>query len=75
MIRVNKVSVYGSNDGEAFTPISTDINIATNVDEVSVPLPIKQHYRYFKMTYDGWSSSGTTMQVSEFNIGNIAFAE
>lgn len=75
VIRVNKVSVYGSNDGKNFTPISTEIPIATkDVTEVSVPL-MKSHYRYFKMTYDGWESSGTTMQISEFYIGNLIFTE
>lgn len=76
-LRVNKVSIYGSNDGETFVPISTAINIPTDSDvaEVKVPFAMKQHYRYFKMTYDGWSSSGTTMQISEFNIGNVQFAE
>ena len=76
-IRMNKVSVYGSNDGTNFTPISIGINILTAADiaEVSIPLPMKQTYQYFKLTCDGWHSSGNTVQASEFNLGTLQFAE
>lgn len=76
-IRMNKVSVYGSNDGTNFTPISIGINIPTAADiaEVSIPLPMKQTYQYFKLTCDGWHSSGNTVQASEFNLGTLQFAE
>lgn len=77
-IRVNKVSVYGSNDGTNFTPISNAINIATEkeIAEVSIPLPMKQNYQYFKLTCDGWNTSnGNTIQIAEFYIGTLLFAE
>lgn len=76
-IRMNKVSVYGSNDGTNFTPISIGINIPTAADiaEASIPLPMKQTYQYFKLTCDGWHSSGNTVQASEFNLGTLQFAE
>ncbi len=36
---------------------------------------MKQTYQYFKLTCDGWHSSGNTVQASEFNLGTLQFAE
>lgn len=72
-LRVNKVSVYGSNDGNDFHEIYKSIPIATNSNEVTIDLPFTVSYRYFKMTYDGWVSSGNTMQISNFDIGLTTF--
>lgn len=72
-LRVNKVSVYGSNDGKEFTEVMKTAPIATNANEVTVDLPAAVNYRYFKMTFDGWATAGNTMQISNFNIGQTTF--
>ena len=74
-LRVKKVSVYGSNDGENFTEIQKGIDITTSINEVTVALPVQSTFQYFKMTYDAWASGGNTMQISEFNIGNMTFLD
>lgn len=74
-LRVNKVSVYGSQDGETFTELAQAVPIATNANEITVDLPDTASYRYFKMTYDGWGASGNTMQISNFNVGQVEFEE
>ena len=76
-LRVTKVSVYGSNDGEEYTQLISGATIATaaSVAEVTVSLPDKANYRYFKLTYDGWSSSGNSIQVSDFNIGSMKYLD
>lgn len=72
-LRVNKVSVYGSNNGKEFTEVMKTASIATNANEVTVDLPAAVNYRYFKMTFDGWATAGNTMQISNFNIGQTTF--
>lgn len=72
-LRVTKVSVYGSNDNREFVELVKSAPIAGNVNEVTVELPEKAAYRYFKMTYDGWNAGGNTMQISDFHIGNMTF--
>lgn len=72
-LRVNKVSVYGSNDGQEFAEVYKSVPIATHYNEVTIELPFAVKYRYFKMTYDGWAASGNTMQVANFDVGLTAF--
>lgn len=76
-LRVTKVSVYGSNDGENYTEVIKEAPIATaaTISSVTVDLPENVNYRYFKLTYDGWSNSGNTIQISDFNIGNKKFMD
>lgn len=76
-LRVNKVSVFGSNDGENYTEVLKEASIATaaTISEVTVDLAEKVNYRYFKLTYEGWSSGGNTIQISNFNIGSKKFLE
>ena len=76
-LRVTKVSVYGSNDGENYTEVIKEAPIATaaTISSVTVDLPENVSYRYFKLTYDGWSNSGNTIQISDFNIGNKKFMD
>ena len=45
------------------------------ISSVTVDLPENVSYRYFKLTYDGWSNSGNTIQISDFNIGNKKFMD
>lgn len=71
-LRVANASFYGSNNGEEFVPLLLDhvIDVATSTTEVTIDLPMEVEYRYLKMTYNEWASSGNTMQISEFNVGN-----
>ncbi|MDR1883275.1 MAG: Ig-like domain-containing protein [Prevotella sp.] len=76
MLRVRKVSFYGSNDGGAFTEIKAGIDIpdatssaASAIESGNVSLP-PTSYRFIKMTYDAWdTASGSSMQIAEFNLG------
>lgn len=75
-LRVMGVDIWGSNDGENFDPvmIGADIPNASTVVEVFVDLPVAVKYRYFKLIYAKWSTTnGETMQISNFNIGNITY--
>lgn len=76
-LRVTKVAVYGSNDGEYFSELLKDASVTTAaaINEVTIVLPEKVNYRYFKLRYTGWNNSGNTIQVSEFNIGKAKFLE
>ncbi len=76
-LRVTKVSAYGSNDGETFTELLKQASVPTaaSISEVIIDLPSQVTYRYFKLTYDGWSNSGNTIQMSDFNLGNIKYLE
>lgn len=76
-LRVTKVAVYGSNDGENFSELLKDapVSSAAAINEVTIVLPEKVNYRYFKLQYTGWSNSGNTIQISEFNIGSAKFLD
>lgn len=71
MIRAKKVSFYGkNNEGDAFTPIISNLDIATNVSDVKVQLPSVQKFRYVKLEINDWDNvNGNTVQVSDFNLG------
>jgi hypothetical protein len=75
-LRVWAVTLYGSNNGTDFTPITKSLDIP-NVDDNSskdsgnVKVP-KSKYRYIKMTYDKWvTATSASMQIAEFYLGNI----
>jgi chondroitin AC lyase len=72
-LRANKASFYGkNNEEEDFRPIIENFDMATNVTDVRIDFPEKVSFRYVKFVFEGWdTSSGSTIQVSEFNLGNI----
>lgn len=74
-LRVTQVAIYGSNDGESFDTIIEDQAISTSENEVTVVLPGVFNYRYFKLQITGWNSSGNTIQMSDFHIGKISYAD
>ena len=70
-IRANQISIFGSNDLSEFTPISDHLTIPTNAADVAIRYPEDMSYRYIKVKFEDWNkSSGSTMQVSEFSVGN-----
>ncbi|MBA6154638.1 polysaccharide lyase family 8 super-sandwich domain-containing protein [Gelidibacter maritimus] len=72
ILRASSVSFYGSDSEDGpFDPIIEDVAIATDVPEVKVSFP-EVSYRYIKLVITGWDvNSGNTIQVSEFNVGNL----
>ena len=72
ILRASQVSFYGkNNEDDTWTPIVSAIPIATNVAEIKVGFPEKVNYRYVQLELEKWNTSGgSTMQVSEFNLGN-----
>lgn len=74
-LRVTKVDISGSNDGENFDMLVENQAIATNISEVNVVLPGMFNYRYFKLRITGWNTGGNTIQMSDFNIGKVVYAE
>lgn len=77
MLRAKKVSFYGKNEEtEAFTTILSNTDIATNVSDVKVQLPATVKYRYVKLEMNDWDNvNGSTVQVSEFNMGYFGMTE
>jgi hypothetical protein len=77
-LRVWGVSFYGSYNGSTFTEIAKNIVIpgakedASALESGNIAIP-KSKYRYLKMTYDNYEypSSSGTLQIAEFNLGNI----
>jgi chondroitin AC lyase len=71
-LRASKASFYGKNaEGEDFQPIVENFAIATDVTEVRIDFPEKVSYRYVMFVFEEWdTSNGSTIQVSEFNLGN-----
>lgn len=71
-LRVSRASFYGKNtETEDYQPVSENFNVATDKDEVHIDLPEKVSYRYVKLVFEAWdTSSGYTVQTSEFNLGN-----
>ncbi len=75
-LRVWGVSIDGSNNGEDFTEIQSNIDIpyANNTDEIKIEIP-ESTYRYIKVKLVKWSDiaggskSGSSMQIGEFNVG------
>ena len=74
-LRVWGISMFGSNDGQNFTEIKSNIAIPyeSNADEILIDIP-ESTYRYVKVQYTNWSdlngvTGGSTMQVAEFGRG------
>ena len=67
-LRAQKYSFYGSDDGASFSAISEGVAVDAGQLSLMGDLP-KSTYRYIKVTYDQWSSSSSTMQIAEFNLG------
>ena len=72
-LRVSQASFFGKNNPEdAFEPIVLSAPIPTDAHEVKVEFPATVSYRYVQFVYEKWNTgSGNTMQVSEFNLGNV----
>jgi hypothetical protein len=70
-IRARQLSVYGSNDNAAFTPIEEHyaIDYVKNDNEIIIEFP-NVSYRYIRVEIEDWDKeSGNTIQVAEFNAG------
>ncbi|MFV0541087.1 MAG: T9SS type A sorting domain-containing protein [Aestuariibaculum sp.] len=73
-LRAKKVSFYGKNtETESFTLIveNAELPTASDVSEVRIDFS-EVTYRYVQLVIEEWSSSYSTIQVSEFNIGKSA---
>ncbi|MFV0471566.1 MAG: discoidin domain-containing protein [Paludibacteraceae bacterium] len=75
-LRVWGIDIAGSNDGETFTDIQTEIAIPIESNTTTYHLPIPtSEYRYVKVSLTKWSDNsggatdGSTMQVAEFGLG------
>lgn len=72
-LRARKISFYGKNaEGDSFTPIIENVFIdpVVNKDEIKV-LFSSVSYQYVQLVINEWNvDNGSTIQVSEFNIGN-----
>ena len=75
-LRASKASIYGkNNESEDYLSILENFNIPTNTTEVRIDLPEKVKYRYLKFLIEAWDDlTGSTIQVSEFNIGTNSLA-
>jgi rhamnogalacturonyl hydrolase YesR len=71
-LRASKASFYGKNaETDEYQPIIENFNISIDDDEVRINFPAKVSYRYVKMVLKDWNhTAGSTIQVSEFNLGN-----
>lgn len=74
-LRVWGITLFGSNDGVAFDEIATDVEIDYTINNRLIEIGIQEStYRYIKVQYVDWSdlngnTSGSTIQVAEFNVG------
>lgn len=77
MLRAKKLSFYGKNaETDVFTTILSNTDIAINVSEIKVQLPANVNYRYVKLEMNDWDNiNGSTVQVSEFNMGYFGMTE
>jgi len=76
-IRARQLSVYGSNDNLAFTPLNEHyaIDYVKNLHEIIIEFP-QVSYRYVKVVIEDWDrANGSTIQVAEFNAGSKTPAE
>jgi hypothetical protein len=76
-IRASQGSFYGRNaETDAWEPITEHFAIPTDVTEARIDFPQKVSYRYVKFVLEAWDTvNGSTMQVSEFNLGNTIFLD
>ncbi|KAA6349321.1 hypothetical protein EZS27_003232 [termite gut metagenome] len=72
-VKINRFSLYGSNDGEIFTPLQENITVSTSVYDVSALLNNTHTYRYFKVAVTpsstGITSGRTYVLVKDFKLG------
>lgn len=69
-LRASKISLYAkNNENDEFTLIMPSTPIATDLAEVKITLANMVNYKYVKITMDEWHTSGSTIQISEFNLG------
>jgi hypothetical protein len=72
-VKINKFSLYGSDDGESFTSLQEDIAISTIVYDVSALLNATHTYRYFKVAVTpsstGITNGRTYVLVKDFKLG------
>lgn len=76
-LRVWGIDIAGSDNGEIFTDIQTEITIPVDNNSITYHLPVPvSEYRYVKVSLTKWSdnseggsTSGSTMQVAEFGLG------
>lgn len=74
-LRVWGIDFAGSNDGEAFTDIATEIELDYKSDATQEIVIPESEFRYVKVTLSKWSdnsggsTSGNTMQIAEFGLG------
>ncbi|KAA6303760.1 MAG: hypothetical protein EZS26_000311 [Candidatus Ordinivivax streblomastigis] len=75
-LRVWGINFAGSDDGEMFTDIQTDIEIPHDSNAAAIQIAIPEsEYRYVKVTLTKWSDNsggaidGYTMQIGEFGLG------
>ncbi|MGC3978751.1 MAG: discoidin domain-containing protein [Paludibacteraceae bacterium] len=72
-LRVWEASFYGSNDGNTFNEIKTNVPIpgaqisSTYKGTIDIP---SSEYRYLKVAYTKWDTvNNATMQIGEFWLG------
>lgn len=75
VLRFLAVSLYGSNDGETFTPIAEKVEIPNAevgaiVDPGNVTVK-KTKYRYYKVSFTRWLDGTPPGQINEFFLGYI----
>ena len=67
-LRIPEVQLYGSHDGTTFEPIGDRITTNRSAN-INYEIPTST-YRYVKVEYtDIDTSSGSTVQIAEFQLG------
>jgi hypothetical protein len=70
-LRARQLSVYGSNDGSAFSPVIEHyvVDYEKNANELVIEFPAVS-YRYVKVVIEEWDTdNGYTVQVADFKVG------
>lgn len=68
-MQVWNITLYGSNDGSAFTEIQADIDLAQSPTEQNFDIPAS-NYRYIKVQFNEWDPvNNYNVTVAEFNVG------
>jgi hypothetical protein len=72
-VKINKLALYGSNDGDDFTLLQDNITVPTNVYDVSTNLDTTHNYRYVKIVVApsslGTDSGRTYVLIKDFKLG------
>lgn len=76
-LRAKSVSLSGKNsEADEFTPILENISLQTSATENKIQLPKKVSYRYIRVAITDFDKTqGSTIQVSDFNIGKKALLD